>query len=101
MYLVNQTHYEASWAKKHKTISKALARYSTGSHVLLTWDSQATLQGIKSAHGEYIKVRYPQLYTQAKNYQKLEIYKVDRKVEACGLHIRRKLEKRDEYAHTC
>ena len=37
-----------------------------------TRDSQATLQGIKSAHGEHAKLRCPQLYNQAKNYQLLE-----------------------------
>ena len=37
-----------------------------------TWDSQATLQGFKSAYGEHDKIKCPQLYTQAKKYQLLE-----------------------------
>ena len=37
-----------------------------------TWDSQATLQGIESTHGEHTKLRCPQLYTQAKINQLLE-----------------------------
>ena len=37
-----------------------------------TQDSQATFQGIRIAHGKYIKLRYPQLYTQAKNYHLME-----------------------------
>ena len=37
-----------------------------------TRDSQATLQGIKYAHSEHDKLKYSQLYTEAKNYQLLE-----------------------------
>ena len=62
--------------------------------------SQATLQGIKSTYSEHAKLRFTQLHTQANYYQILEKYEEDMKMEAFGVHIRRKYEKQNKYAHT-
>ena len=40
----------------------------------------------------HTKLRCPQLYTQAKHYQLLEIQEVNVKLEAVGIYIKRKYE---------
>ena len=53
-------------------------------------DRQATLEGIKSAHDIYAKLRYPHIYTQAENISHWKKKEMDMKVEALGIHIKRK-----------
>ena len=52
------------------------------------------------SYGEYAKLRCPQLHIQAKNYQLLGRLEGDGKVEARGVYVWRKHEKRVKYVPT-
>ena len=98
--LENQAHLKLTQARKCRTVSGDWLEIQLVPMYFQTWDSQATLQYIKRTHGENAKLKCPQHHTQAKKDQLLERQEVDGKVEAHGVHIRRKYEKLDEYTHT-